>query len=167
MFIQEYVGRKRVSLFPKLPPDHSAIPIALSTLYLDWSSRACTKIIELARSTGVGIRGVSSDVGVDSAPTGRKRNSGKGEGNTSADACPCAKVHWQHPVTSRSSTRAHRSSRGRIESVISVVNFLELLSIKNVRCVKDLVRVRNNRAGFRFIVTPSDDLSWFLILPLV
>lgn len=123
--------------------------------------RACAK-------HGCRRKGSEFGRGVDSAPTGRKRNSGEGEGDRSADACPCAKVRWQHPVTSRSSTRAHRSSRGRIESADLCREFSRVADQKkkNVTRIKNPVRVRNDRASFRFVVTSSDDLDLgSLILP--
>lgn len=85
--------------------------LKLASLHEDY--RACTK--HGCRHTG-GWVCMCTRRGMGSAPTGRERGS-KG-GNRSGYVCPCAKVRRQHPVTSRSSTRAHRLSRGRIESAI-------------------------------------------------
>lgn len=84
--------------------------LKLASLHEDY--RACTK--HGCRHTG-GWVCMCTRRRMGSAPTGRERGS-KG-GNRSGYVCPCAKVRRQHPVTSRSSARAYRSSRGRIESV--------------------------------------------------
>lgn len=62
--------------------------------------RARTKIIELARSGGVGKVGC---VGGERGEFGGRRLEG--------EWYPCAKAHWQHPVSSRTSGRTLRSSR--------------------------------------------------------
>jgi len=97
--------------------------LKLTSLHEDY--RACTK--QGCRHTG-GWVCMCTRREMGSAPTGRER--GSEGGNRSGYVCPCAKVRRQHPVTSRSSTRAHRPSRGRIESAILRI-CRELLWISN------------------------------------
>lgn len=69
--------------------------------------RARTKIIELARSGGVGKVGC---VGGERGEFGGRRLEG--------EWYPCAKAHWQHPVSSRTSGRTLRSFLSRGEKTL-------------------------------------------------
>lgn len=123
VFICVRVRGERIFLFSKLPPSHSVIPAPPPFLSPDWSLHELARRLSSVHEARVSAHGgrvwTCTRRGVSSTPTERRGGTtGVGIGWGRRFACPCAKVRRQHPVTSRSSTRASRSLRGRIEPAI-------------------------------------------------